>query len=180
MSVKRPLSFTSEYPGLSNVLVNDVHVFQSFDPNDGKEYTGHPFKALWDTGATNTMITQRVVETCGLYPITMATMHHADGSSLVEVYMVNVRLPNSVGFPNVRVMKGQLLGAYDLLIGMDIIGAGDFAVTNAGGKTLFTYRFPSIGGVDFVRNPPKGIDPPSRNGPCPCGSGKKYKRCCGR
>lgn len=21
---------------------------------------------------------------------------------------------------------------------------------------------------------------PSQNGPCPCGSGKKYKRCCGR
>ncbi|MGR9117332.1 MAG: SEC-C metal-binding domain-containing protein [Gammaproteobacteria bacterium] len=26
-------------------------------------------------------------------------------------------------------------------------------------------------------NPPKK---PGRNDPCPCGSGKKYKKCCGR
>jgi preprotein translocase subunit SecA len=31
--------------------------------------------------------------------------------------------------------------------------------------------------------PPKPIhagDKPRRNDPCPCGSGKKYKHCCGR
>jgi len=26
---------------------------------------------------------------------------------------------------------------------------------------------------------PAAKDPPSRNAPCPCGSGKKFKRCCG-
>jgi hypothetical protein len=29
-------------------------------------------------------------------------------------------------------------------------------------------------------DPPPSTPTPSRNGPCPCGSGKKYKRCCGR
>jgi YD repeat-containing protein len=28
--------------------------------------------------------------------------------------------------------------------------------------------------------PPKPRDGPSRKGPCPCGSGEKYKRCCGK
>jgi preprotein translocase subunit SecA len=28
--------------------------------------------------------------------------------------------------------------------------------------------------------PISGQDQPGRNDPCPCGSGKKYKKCCGR
>lgn len=28
--------------------------------------------------------------------------------------------------------------------------------------------------------PVKAEDKPSRNDPCPCGSGKKYKKCCGQ
>ena len=37
-----------------------------------------------------------------------------------------------------------------LLIGMDIIGLGDFAVTNADGKTTFSFRVPSVEEIDFV------------------------------
>ncbi len=37
-----------------------------------------------------------------------------------------------------------------MLIGMDIIGAGDFAVTNKDGKTVMTYRYPSSKCIDFV------------------------------
>ena len=28
--------------------------------------------------------------------------------------------------------------------------------------------------------PAKANDKPGRNDPCPCGSGKKYKKCCGK
>jgi len=30
------------------------------------------------------------------------------------------------------------------------------------------------------RQPVKVVKPPKRNDPCPCGSGKKYKKCCGK
>ena len=33
---------------------------------------------------------------------------------------------------------------------------------------------------DFVRSPSTGATKPGRNDPCPCGSGKKYKKCCGK
>jgi preprotein translocase subunit SecA len=26
----------------------------------------------------------------------------------------------------------------------------------------------------------RAVDTPGRNDPCPCGSGKKYKKCCGK
>lgn len=60
---------------------------------------------------------------------------------LSETYLVNVYLPNKVAMPEVRVTKGDLRGA-DILIGMSIIGEGDFAVTNKGGITKFSFRIP--------------------------------------
>jgi len=70
---------------------------------------------------------------------------------------------------------------------MDIITAGDFCISNLGGNTIFSYRYPSMDTIDFVNNPPlikkKPISSPKkvgRNDPCPCGSGKKYKLCCGK
>jgi uncharacterized protein YecA (UPF0149 family) len=65
-----------------------------------------------------------------------------------------------------------------MLVGMDIIGQGDFAVSNYGGKTVFCFRVPSVGMSDF----PKMKIPEPKGGvyePCPCGSGKKYKFCHG-
>ena len=39
----------------------------------------------------------------------------------------------------------------------------------------------SLSGVDIGRNLRSLAPPPvGRNAPCPCGSGKKYKQCCGR
>lgn len=51
--------------------------------------------------------------------------------------------------PSVRVTKGNL-GTADILIGMNIINLGDFAVTNKNGATKFTFRVPSQTDIDFV------------------------------
>ena len=50
----------------------------------------------------------------------------------------------------IEVMSEELTGGFEVLIGMDIIGAGDFAVTNSNGKTVMSYRYPSIERIDFV------------------------------
>ena len=42
------------------------------------------------------------------------------------------------------------MGEADVLVGMDIINTGDFAVTNLGGITKFSFRFPSLEHIDFV------------------------------
>ncbi|HEX3031703.1 MAG TPA: SEC-C metal-binding domain-containing protein, partial [Bacillota bacterium] len=33
---------------------------------------------------------------------------------------------------------------------------------------------------DYPHQPVRVEDGPGRNDPCPCGSGKKYKKCCGQ
>lgn len=111
-----------------------------------------PFFAIWDTGATNSAITQFVVDACGLVATGMANVDHADGSSLVETYLVRIGLPNRVAVYGVRVTKAQLSGGANILIGMDIINQGDFAVTNFNGITKFSFRYPSIGHIDFVED----------------------------
>ena len=96
------------------------------------------------------MVTQAVVDACGLIPISTTTISHAQGTTEdVEVFLVNIGLPNRVMIPGIRVAKVVLSGA-DVLIGMDIIGRGDFAVTNRGGRTKFSFRIPSQADIDFV------------------------------
>jgi hypothetical protein len=90
-------------------------------------------------------------------------------------------------FPMMRVAQMALHGGIDALIGMDILGIGDFAVTHHKGTTTFSFCCPSRQEIDFVTElskskiaEPAHSEKISRNSPCPCGSGNKYKKCHGR
>ena len=74
------------------------------------------------------MISQGIIDACGLKPIGMTQAHGVDGIHDTELFLVNIRLPNAVGFANVIVTRGKLHGS-DALIGMNIIAQGDFAVS---------------------------------------------------
>jgi predicted aspartyl protease len=177
-------SFTAKAEGIANVLMSQCGVCVAFDPLSGKEHPPiKPYQGLWDTGASCTVITKKIVDELGLKPIGKTKVLHADGESTVNVYYVNIFLPNQVGFKFIRVTEGKLSG-FDLLIGMDLISCGDFAVTNFGGNTTFSFRVPSLEEIDFnkqkvIQKPLVAEAKPSQNEPCPCGSGKKYKRCHG-
>lgn len=181
-------AFTSSYERLSRDLANRVQIGPAFDPSSKPvPPTCSEFTAIWDTGATSTVITSKVADACGLKPISRAKVSTASEEHTASVYFVSVFLPNSVVFPQLRVIEGQIADDAEVLIGMDIIGQGDFAVTNQDGKTVFTYRVPSLERIDFVKQQPatildqtgRPVHKVGRNDPCPCGSGKKYKRCCG-
>jgi len=66
----------------------------------------------------------------------------------------------------------------DALIGMDILGMGDFSVTHHNGNTTFSFCCPSRKEIDFTAEV-KDMYKVGRNEACPCGSGKKYKKCHG-
>jgi hypothetical protein len=44
----------------------------------------------------------------------------------------------------------DVAGNFGAIIGMDIICRGDFAITNCGGQTWMSYRYPSIRSIDYV------------------------------
>jgi preprotein translocase subunit SecA len=62
---------------------------------------------------------------------------------------------------------------------MSIITLGDFALTNADGNSTFSFKVPSTKTIDYVKEINDALPKPGRNEHCPCGSGKKYKNCCG-
>jgi len=75
-------------------------------------------------------------------------VYHANGSSDVNTYGVNILLPNNIGFHALKVTEGILTGI-DVLIGMDIISKGDFAITSFHGNTKFSFNMPSTHDIDF-------------------------------
>jgi predicted aspartyl protease len=110
------------------------------------------FNALWDTGASVSVISGRAAASLGLQAMGRWTVYHANGSSKVNIYYVNVLLPNDISFRALRVSEGDLTGT-DMLIGMDIISKGDFAITASLGKTLFSFQIPSTHEIDFTKSP---------------------------
>ena len=180
-------AFNVAYPGRTNALVSEVDISSAFEPSlPPSDSELKKYLAIWDTGATNSVITQKVVQECDLKPIAVTKVNTAGEESLSNVYLAGIWLPNKVRIPQVRVTEGIIGGGVEVPIGMDIICMGDFAVTNKDGKTNFTFRIPSLECLNFVKQKPSLIQSGTqmlrsvgRNEPCPCGSGKKFKRCCG-
>ena len=183
MSVNR-LAFTLKAKkGLLRVLVTNVRVHLPNSQTDFKE-----IKAIWDTGASASVITKQVATNLGLKETGMTQVHTANGTAIQKTYTVDIGLPNNVIIQGVTVTEADALSTgCDCLIGMDIINLGDLSITNHNGCTCMTFRVPSSHEIDYVKNPNFGVTPIitqkkpiSRNAPCYCGSGKQYKRCHGQ
>lgn len=136
------------------------------------------FLAIWDTGATNSVITKKVVDTLGLAPTGIIEVHGVHGKDFRSKYIVSIQLPNDIRVRDVEVTDGEF-GDADVLIGMDIISLGDFAVSNYKGKTTFSFRYPSCAETDYVALISKIKDEGNKYALCPCGSGQKWKFCHG-
>jgi len=183
------MAFTAESKLHLRVLETPVFISKAIDPSKIKgqitpEKIGvKRYLAVWDTGATNSVVSRKVINECGLQPIGVAKVNTCSGEDITNLFLINIILPNNVGISGVRATEGIMAGDSEVLIGMDIIGRGDFAVTNFRKKTAFTFRMPSIEKVDFTVSPDQRkvvqVKKVGRNDPCPCGSGKKYKNCHG-
>ena len=78
-------------------------------------------------------------------------MSTPSGGRIADTYLVNVVLPNDVPVPGLMVCDSEIGSqGIGMLIGMDIITKGDFAVSNHNGKTVFTFRTPSEETTDYV------------------------------
>lgn len=174
-------AFTVKANGRLASILTDIEVRPGFDP--GKPPTPIPpaikTRALWDTGASKSVIAASLARSLGLTPVSTREVHHGDGKSMRHVYMVNFDLPNAVHVGGV--LATEFPPSHDhfsVLVGMDVMGLGDMALTHVGGLTTFSFRVPSCEAVDYVlianRQRFAGA---SRNGLCPCGSGKKFKFC---
>lgn len=142
-------AFTLKSTGILNMLKTDTLVFS--DVRDKTIlYIPKLWKGLWDTGASRSSITHRIVDDLSLIPVGKTNISTANGIVTVDTYFVNLGLPNGVTVNNVLVSCTDLGEDIDVLIGMDIIRHGDFSITNVNNKTIFSFRIPSIKTIDYV------------------------------
>lgn len=136
--------FTEKYKTIQRKLINSAVI----------EFNGRfiPVRAQWDTGATGTCISKEIVAQLGLQPTGMINVQTPSGIGTMNKYMVNLILNNEVRIMNLVVMDSEIGNqGIDVLIGMDIISVGDFAVSNFDGKTQFSFRIPSQEHIEYHR-----------------------------
>lgn len=183
-------AFVTKYTGRVNRIVTPIAICQVFDPSQSQTDPTQILQstALWDTGATASAVTPHTVKVLGLIPVRQAPIGHAGGSSISNFYVVNLILPNNVGMAGILVSEcSGDAGDFGVVVGMDVISNGDLSITNAGGCTWVTFRFPSVQHIDYVAEAQKiKFSNVGRNDPCPCGkkdaNGRpiKFKYCHGK
>lgn len=100
------------------------------------------YRAVWDTGSTRTSISLGVFKELSLSAIDPRKIMGIGGIIRVSMTMLDIRLPNLSTFNKHRVLACPLDSGMDVLIGMDIITACDFALCGYGGVTLFAFDSP--------------------------------------
>jgi hypothetical protein len=99
-------------------------------------------RALWDTGATISSISQGLATRLGLSQVDSSNISGFGGIHNSNIDIIDILLPNQVTIPNVRVAEFIDNGKFDVIVGMDIITLGDFAITNHGGLSVVSFRMP--------------------------------------
>ncbi len=169
------MAFTTRFNGRTTVLYTKVTIGDAYNPQKQTAPAKYKeYQCIWDTGATNSVITLKVAKDLQLQPTGMVTCQHAGGSSRKATFLTAILLPNRVAFPIVKATEGVLPEPFDVLIGMDIIGSGDFAVTKEIENTVLTYQYPSDKTIDFVKRIEAKRPAPKDNRPK--GSSKKSQR----
>lgn len=143
------LAFTLKSQGILNMIQTETLILSDYRDST-KSYIPKMWKGLWDTGASKSSITQRIVNDLSLIPIGQSNVSTANGVIPVNTYFVDIGLPNHVIVKDVLVSCCDLGEDIDILIGMDIIQQGDFSITNVNNKTTFSFRTPSTKEIDYV------------------------------
>lgn len=144
-------AFTNTYVGISSVLTSEIGLSLPFQTKIAI-LPSHNIKAIWDTGASCSAITKKAADILRLIPVSKTIVNTANGSIERNVYYVNIHLPNRVTIQYLKVTEcSDLIGDFDMLVGMDVITIGDLAITNHSGQTTMSFRTPSIKKIDFVK-----------------------------
>ena len=178
-------AYTHSYVSIQSQVLVDCQI--SLPNSDPAEGSGQ--KALWDTGAMVTCISTELAARLGLLAVDETMIVGANNEPFkVPTYCVQVKMGSFVipihtvvGLP----MEGN---GHSIIIGMDIISKGDLSITNYSGRTVISFRTPSLEVIDYVgeielQNKCNKIhdinERAKRADKCACGSGKDYKNCHG-
>lgn len=98
-------------------------------------------KAMWDTGATITVISHAMALKVDAAPNDSGTSISATDRNDADIYLATVELPGGIIFHDVEVWDVDLAdhGA-EVIIGMDIISQGRLVVETVNGIPMFSFE----------------------------------------
>ena len=148
----KPIAFTMSVDRKVGVLKTPIGIYTTKEFNKDFKPLKQHYIALWDTGSNMTVIGDKLAKELKLEPVGEMIAGTAGGEFKFNKYVISISLPNRLNIENVCIASGNLAPDVDILIGMDIITLGDFAITNYNNKTVFSFRFPSTEVIDFVKD----------------------------
>lgn len=132
-------------------IETECYIYASTELKEGSVKRVKIPRALWDTGASCSLISTRVAKVLGLESIGKTGVSgYNSGVDVRDTYLVHVGLPTGDIVTNIQAMDCGS-DEYDAVIGMDIIGKGDFAITHMTDKTKFSFQIPSATDIDFTK-----------------------------
>lgn len=146
------LCFTIKYSNIVNSLITSCALTGFIAPQN--KITTDLFKykvnCLWDTGATNSVISKEMATKMNLQPIGYKDVIGVNGLNKCKTYMISLLLPQGIlAFPNIIVTEGSM--DVDMLIGMDIIATGDFHISVHNKQTIFSFQYPASNPIDYTK-----------------------------
>lgn len=134
---------------VTSVVVVNVSPDGSLVPPDDGQGDVHMFEGLFDTGASTTCISARVINDVGLNPTGKTDMVGATGRKTVNEYFFGLgfvvgEAPQATGFMSSKVEWTPVRGSFfdgsgsgfDVLIGRDILCQGVFTMSFDGHVTF--------------------------------------------
>ena len=99
-------------------------------------------EALWDTGASISAITPEIMNKLKVIPVDKKTIAGIHSTQVVDIVYITIQLPNNVIKKNIEVAVCNIPSNVGMILGMDMIFLGDFALSNGNGQTLFSFATP--------------------------------------
>lgn len=148
---RRMGAVTRKYQELAECIVTESYVYAATDiVKGGPVKRVKVQRSLWDTGASVSLISVRVAKVLGLESIGKSGVSgYNEGVDVKNTYLVHLGLPTGDIVTNIMAMEFDS-DEYDVVIGMDVICKGDYAITNQNAKTTFSFRIPSEDEIDFM------------------------------
>lgn len=146
---------TKRWSSTVPIIMSEVGVAPPITPDDKRapdQVEWLFINAIWDTGASNSCITDRIATKLQLQQIAIESVSTANGTTLQPVYLIALAIRGDDAHMALQMVKVSAMPGIeqaDMLIGMDIITLGDFAVTNKDGKTWMSFRCPSTAHTDY-------------------------------
>jgi predicted aspartyl protease len=148
MAIQKHSTFSYYFEKKQNKIIIPVNLY-SVPFNSALSLSTN---ALWDTGASMSAITPEIKDKLGVTPVDKKTIAGIHSTQVVDVVFITLELPNKVIKKNIKVAVCNITSDVGMILGMDIISMGDFAMSNGNDQTLFSFAVPPFQDkIDFSK-----------------------------